>query len=510
MLGYNVKLENDLCFVDKPEGISTHASDTHRPGICEKLTTILNRKLWVVHRLDKTTSGALVFAESAERAEDLRKLFATRQVEKTYWFITDRRSQSAELERSSFIRKQGKEMLSTTEDSPNATTSFKRLKRSPFFELWEARPQSGKPHQIRLHASDLGLPILGDTLYGGSPFSRVCLHAYEITIPGFSTWICAAPPYFERMGLLRDREICKLIDCIDARARRFNFLAHRDQCLRLIDNEVAGLTLDHLGPILWLNSYRVIDTPLLERVGRVARLLGQDALVQEREDRGSASRPNRKIEVGAIPDVWRAQEGRLIYEFRKTTGESSGLFLDQRLNRQKLLTGEFRDARVLNLFAYTGGFSLAALAGGAKAVTQVDQSAVVNQWAAENLKHNQTAGVLPLESSIEFFAADTLFFLTRAQAKGRKWDLIVCDPPIFSRNKGKEFRIERDYASLLKLCASCLSGHGTLFFSTHFEKWSMTDVEDRLKRLFTKAVIVRGEVGDEFPQTTLKSFWINF
>lgn len=498
----------DLLFVDKPDGISTHAPDAGIEGYIEAWQRHGGRPLWVCHRLDKTTSGALVFAKTKEAANRLRVDFEERRVAKTYWFLTDRRSDRDEFEIQSEIRKEGAAFLSDPQSpAPNSLTRFTRIKRSPFFELWAAKPASGKPHQIRLHARDAGLPILGDTLYGGSPFARLCLHATELGVPGAPLWQTPAPRLFERLGVLKASSITEALCAIDRRDRQFDFLKNPGMCLRLMEFESDGLQLDLLGPQLWLQWFREADpTPReLERWALVARILGRPLLIQKRWNRGEKTGPAPKWRDENFQPVWNAQENGVTYEFRADSGESHGLFLDQRENRSRvraLAAGQ----RVLNLFAYTGGFGIAAAYGGATLVTTVDLSQAAIEWARRNFELNPGAG-----GEKEFFAADTFFFLERAAKRGRTWDMIICDPPIFSRGE-RVFRLQKDLPMLVRQCRRVLAPGGTLFLSTHFEGWDDRDIETILRQNFAGLRIERGRLGRDVPQPpcTLKSFFLRF
>ncbi len=120
------------------------------------------------------------------------------------------------------------------------------------------------------------------------------------------------------------------------------------------------------------------------------------------------------------------REASLRFEVDVVHGQKTGLFLDQRPNRARvrdLAAGQ----RVLNLFAYTGGFSVAAALGGARQVTTVDLARPAVDAARRNFAHSGA----PAEAH-EFVAADCRAFLTDAAARGRRWDLAVCDPPSFA------------------------------------------------------------------------------
>lgn len=499
----------DIIFFDKPAGLPTHAPDPGRPGLVEILEARLGRKLWVVHRLDKTTTGAIAFATTAARAEELRQDFEQHRVRKTYWFVTDRVSTEDTLERESWIEKQGNAFVSSDRAQANSKTLFKRIKRSPFFELWEAKPLSGKPHQVRLHAADVGLNILGDTLYGGSSFPHLCLHAQTLEIPGEAPWTCPAPRFFERLGIARDLELVRILASVDRRERVFRLLKKPDETLRLIHTEIPDYRLDLLGPVLWCHWYREQPpTELdLERWDFVRSILSRPLVIQKRDDRGKDPNSQKQWILGEAPELWSALEDGRRAEFRQGQGLSAGLFLDQRLNRdaiQSLASGQ----TVLNLFAYTGLFSVAAALGGASKVTTVDLSKNFLQWSQKNFEINPGAGAVDTEWS----AADSFVFLKGAIKRERKWDVIICDPPSFSRVDKKVFRLKEDLEELVQLCLDCLAPHGTLLFSCNIESLETDEILARLKRCAPKARVDIGEQDLDFElpgeETALKSFWI--
>ena len=148
--------------VDKPSGLSTHSPDVGIPGFAEHLSYKLGIKLWVCHRLDKETSGAIIFAKSKEAAALLGNAFESSNVKKRYVFVTDRAPDIASTHRiESKIEKRGERFESILGGSDsNACTRFVRLSTKGKYSLWDAFPETGKPHQIRLHARDLGFPIL--------------------------------------------------------------------------------------------------------------------------------------------------------------------------------------------------------------------------------------------------------------------------------------------------------------------------------------------------------------
>lgn len=146
----------------------------------------------------------------------------------------------------------------------------------------------------------------------------------------------------------------------------------------------------------------------------------------------------------------------------------TGLFADHRITR-----GWFRDAsagkRVLNLYAYTGSFTVYAAAGNAASTTTVDLSQRYLDWASDNLDLND----LGHPDKHSFIAAETRTFLRDASRAGKRWDLIMLDPPSFSSSRtGVELLdIQRDHAELLNEALAVLNKGGQLYFSTNHQRF---------------------------------------
>src|SRR5690606_34186735 len=136
-----------------------------------------------------------------------------------------------------------------------------------------------------------------------------------------------------------------------------------------------------------------------------------------------------------------------------------GLFLDQR-ERRLWVQEHSQGKSVLNLFAYTGGFSVAAALGGAIKTTTVDVGSRYIDWARQNFEINH----LNLANH-EFWSVDTLDFLQGAIKREHKFDIAICDPPSFGRSKRGIFKIEKDYALLLESISKVLAKKGILIFS---------------------------------------------
>jgi 23S rRNA (cytosine1962-C5)-methyltransferase len=147
----------------------------------------------------------------------------------------------------------------------------------------------------------------------------------------------------------------------------------------------------------------------------------------------------------------------------------TGLFLDHRLTRARV-RAEAAGARFLNLFAYTGAFTVYAAAGGARTTTSVDLSNTYLDWAARNLALNLLAG-----AQHALVRADALAWLDRAARGAERWDLVVLDPPPFSTSKGMRgtFDVQRDHLDLLRATLAVVAPGGTLYFSTNYRRFRL-------------------------------------
>ncbi|NWG33510.1 MAG: RluA family pseudouridine synthase [Chloroflexi bacterium] len=178
-----------LLVLDKPAGLPVLPDGWEKdaPYLVKRLEDEVG-KIWIVHRLDKTTSGVMVFARSAEAHRALSLQFENRKAEKTYHAILEAPPQWDEKTAKFPLRTNIGKKHRTVADSRNgkpSETRFKILKRYQSSALVEAQPMTERTHQIRVHAYALGHPLLGDILYGASEtglISRPALHAYSLTV----------------------------------------------------------------------------------------------------------------------------------------------------------------------------------------------------------------------------------------------------------------------------------------------------------------------------------------
>ncbi len=220
---------------------------------------------------------------------------------------------------------------------------------------------------------------------------------------------------------------------------------------RLINGEgdyLPGLTVDRYGDYLVAQLFSLAASEMAEAVYPVLReALGIRGVYEQQRLRPTAGekRPGAELLLGkAAPiDVEVTEHGRrLIVDPSAPLG--TGLFPDLREARHWL--GErCKGLRVLNLFSYTGAFSVHAACGGAQ-VTAVDRSAKAHAWSRKNLKLN---GLDP-EADCRHITADTTVALTKLEQEDARFDVAILDPPSFSRSRKGSFSSARDYAELLK------------------------------------------------------------
>jgi 23S rRNA (cytosine1962-C5)-methyltransferase len=176
-----------------------------------------------------------------------------------------------------------------------------------------------------------------------------------------------------------------------------------------------------------------------------------------------------QYEKGEGHRLLEVREGSLRFEVDLGPYLDTGLFLDHRRTRA-LVREQASGRRVLNLFCYTGSFTVYAAAGGVASTTSVDLSQSYLDWLQRNLQLNGLAG-----SKHERVRADALQWLPAAAKAGRRFDLIVLDPPSHSGSKRmqKSFEIQRDHPRLLAETAELLAPGGTLIFSTNYQKFEL-------------------------------------
>jgi len=182
-------IDHDLVILNKPAGLSVlpEGWSKDQPYLLHLVEGELGR-VWVVHRLDKLTSGVMVLARTAEAHRSLSMQFEGHRVEKCYRAICIGVPEWEEKTVRQPLRADVGHKHRTVVDGQKgkpAATLFKVLERFQAHSLLEAKPLTGRTHQVRVHAYAMGYPLLGDPLYGSSGaelIARPALHAFSLKI----------------------------------------------------------------------------------------------------------------------------------------------------------------------------------------------------------------------------------------------------------------------------------------------------------------------------------------
>ena len=246
---------------------------------------------------------------------------------------------------------------------------------------------------------------------------------------------------------------------------------------------LPGLTIDRYGDYLMLQLYSSAWRPQLKLITQILQELLSPRGIYEK------SRPQKTRELEAVsdsksygrlltgtaaPSRLEVLENGLTFLVSLEQGLNTGLFLDQRRNRRDLMA-RVKGKRVLNLFSYTGAFSVAAAAAGAVQVTSVDASPGYSDWARNNFTVNRLN-----QKHHEFIVGDCLATLGKLAQSGKRFDVILMDPPSFSTTAQSRFTTRGGTSDLVAAAQPLLTDNGLMIASSNHQK---VDVADYLKEL---------------------------
>ena len=474
--------DEHLLVVNKPAGWNTHAPSPYAgEGIYDWLRHREPRwaALAILHRLDKETSGVMVFGKTAQANRSLAEQFSRRTVRKKYLLLTDRKVAPREFTAKTCIARAGDRYTSRSDGEP-ALTRFRLLECVNGRSLLEAEPMTGRTHQIRVHAAENGFPILGDILYGGTSAARLSLHSAELSfshpVTGRAVHFGVAPDF--------DSDAHMALRAAVIEPDRTN--AYR--ILHGASDGWPGWHVDRFGDAVLSQSERLLDAGqrgfldadlngsaggLVVTPHRGMRALYHKTLTRHVRKTSTATASPHWVWGEVIQEPIVAVENGVRFEIRFAEGYSVGLFLDQRDNRRRFLANHvaanfplFPDGAVgreiLNTFAYTCAFSICAAKAGAHA-TSLDLCRKYLDWGRRHFALNELDA-----GAHDFIYGDVFDWLRRLAKKGRAFDAIVLDPPTFSQSKERGvFRAEKDYGRLADAALKLLRPRGVLFASTN-------------------------------------------
>jgi len=489
----------DLIVIDKPVNVSTHAPDAGRTddaltrlrmALAERDRVPLEAVYLGIHqRLDRDTSGVLLFTRRKSANPGVAAEFEGRRVEKTYvagvveW---PKKLEKGILSHVLVAGEGGRMEVATAKAKrgQEAITRFRVLRRSGARTLLELSPQTGRTHQLRVQVAATGARMAGDRLYGLEPAHRLMLHAtrlafrhpsskdrLEVRSPvprEFEDWLARSD-----VRAIEDDEIFET-RLRDAVASRWG-LGHSvdTTAFRLLNGEgdgIDGVAVDLYGEHLVVHFFSEEAVARREPIVDRTSLLGTRGIYVKIHPKQANTLVDPRVEsLAPSAPVWgepasdplMVHEAGLAFRVRLGDGLKTGLFLDQRENRRRIRELA-REKRVLNLFAYTCGFTVAAAAGGARATVSIDASKGVLAWGRENLEENGLSG-----SQHAFIDDDVLVWLKLAAKRNERFELIVLDPPSYATTKISRFSAEDDLPDLAARALAVLAPGGRMLACTN-------------------------------------------
>ena len=491
--------DDDLLVVHKPAGVPSQAAVPERP---DDIVTRLRRArggsyLGSHQRLDRDTSGVMLFTKRADVNAAVAASFEGRHVKKRYlagvtgWkgrpevTLDDDLAKGEDGAMIVVARRRG------VKNGQRAVTQVHLGKRNGERALLDLVLETGRTHQARVQLAHARAPIAGDGIYRGAPAPRLMLHAAALEIEHprtkkklvvrsdrdratFDAWLASG----DRGAAIYDDERALQAALALAVERRWG-LGHAPAedpspttAFRLVNDEgdaLPGLAVDVYGEHLVAQIY---SSEVWERSGRQERVLdalgalGFDGVYLKLrpkqanvlvDTRREDLAPRLPVRGEPAPEKLLVTEEGVPFEVRLADGLSTGIFLDQRPNRRavrQLASG----LSVANLFAYTCAFSIVAAAGGARRTVSVDASMA----ALERGRAGFGIAGIPLGKDHTFVAEDAFAWLVRMAKKGERFDLVIVDPPSYSTTKKRRFVAESDYDELVALAAAVVVPGGRI------------------------------------------------
>lgn len=499
-----------LLAVEKPAGLDIGGDEGGTSGLLDLLKTVREPTTgWhPVNRLSRYESGVLILAKDTATAEFLRTGLREQSVEQTYVAVVHGRTR----DRTTLIgadrgasHGKGRQRWKR---GPRAAAPQNPRTPTRLDLLYEGRKRSivrcvcrvRTTHALRAQLRSLDLRLLGDRLHDRSPrpdpHHLTCLHLVRIVfhhpVRRRRTVVsCDSPPFFRDIAD-GARDLNRPLHA--ALIRRLPLLTTREtDAYRLLTGAVEdlpGVSAERFGPVVILQVYA--ENPAVESaIEPMARwyrdVLDVSSVYMKRFVRNRTAADSEMLDAlhaptpllgRPAPERFTIQEKGMQFEVRPHGGFSVGLFPDHRDNRafvRSISAGK----NVLNLFAYTCGFSVAAAAGGARSVVSVDLSPPHLEWGKTNFALNH----FDADAHV-FVAEDAVDYLRRASKRGPAFDLVLIDPPTFAhgRKGGRDFSITRDLHETISLAAAVLRPAGVLMLSTNCRTLTRTAIRQEIRR----------------------------
>lgn len=293
-----------------------------------------------------------------------------------------------------------------------------------------------------------------------------------------------------------------------ALAKRVQHLASTN-IIRLFDgagDHFPRFFIDRLGPIVvlhWLPTNSKLDLCDQSELAELAKFLQKacaaEAVIywihQAKAEQTSKRGP--QILFGQVQESYTVIDNNLKFLLKPLQAVNAGVFVDTREIRKELIANS-AGKNILNTFCYTGLLGLAAYAGAAKSVTQVDISKRMLSWAKENFELNLHSHFPANGASMRFIPEDCFDFIRkeiRRIAKGKEpYDTVIIDPPSFGRADGKAFNLLTSFSELIEMALQVTAQEGLIYISCNMSSISCTDirglVEDALLKHSKRASLL--------------------
>lgn len=472
----------DFIAADKPPLVSDLPREGRDDDLLSRARTVYGSTLTAVPQLERAASGIVVFARSSDAMKKLDRALAT--AKRTY--LAAVRGDARDGRLTARVAYRGKQTR-VAKDGERAVLDVRVVRRGRDRALVELRVIEGRPAQLRAQLDHARTPIAEEhRLYAQlSSIELGPLGGFEAPLdPELAAWVERTTP----------------VELLVARAadRRATLEREGTDSFRIVHGSgdgLAGIEIDRFGEhaVVHLHPDRasigeaeVLDAVeklgvrgiYLKRHPRTQQKVGDAAELAPRDPvRGTASAPSN------------AREGGVEYEVALGEGLSVGLFLDQRENRARVRAWA-KDRSVLNLFAYTGAFSVAAASGGAKRTVTVDASAPALARARAQLAR--------FGEGHEIVRADVFEYLETAT---ERFDLVIVDPPTFSTTRTSRWSSKSGWEPLLTLSLGVATER--MLITSNDRRMTADDLERHAraaaKRLSKRIDLTRHDPPPDFP-----------
>ncbi len=508
--GWVAGVEDGVVVVDKPAGIPClGARGTTTGDLATRLGRARSSEPSCPSPLDVSASGLVLFGETKEARRRLARA-AEKGPSTTAWLAVVRgdRIRDGLLEHRIRKTRRGLAAEPAKGDAATAVTSLRVRERGPGVSLVELVIEAGRPAQLRAQLAAVGAPIAGDRQRNGPAARRLMLHSAAVRLDGASEVRSDMPE--ELLGFLAEgaNPWPHTTEALVARLRaaaalRWGLAASVDgraqtNAFRIVDgvgDGISGLAVDVYGDHLVAHVYpdllpvpeeRVLDA--LAGLGAAGvylkrRTVQANELVDTRRDEIA---PANAVRGEDAPFEMVILEEGVPYLARLGDGLSTGIFLDQRDNRGRV-RGWAPGKSVLNLFAYSCPFTVAASAAGAEKTVSVDVSGPALEMGRANVDNAGGGG------EHLFLKADVFDVLDDMARGDERFDLVIVDPPTYSKTRGSRWTSGKSWVDLATR-ALAVTGRGGRVLCTSNDRRLTQPKFERYLRAALRADGRRGRV----------------